>query len=55
MNTIGILKDTIMYAKGFDKVALKDTKGILTEANNHKWVKNFSTGKTNIENLCTRI
>ena len=28
-----------MYAKGFKKVALKDTKNVLTKANNHIWVK----------------
>ncbi len=28
-----------MYAKGFKKVALKDTKNVLNKANNHIWVK----------------
>lgn len=48
MNTVGIFKDAVMYARGFKKVALKDTKGVLTEVNNHKWIKNYTKDNLNI-------
>ena len=34
------INDLKMVCKGFKKVPLKDTKGVLTKANNFKWVKN---------------
>jgi len=36
---VRMLQNLALRAKGFKKVMLKDTKGVLTKANNFKWVK----------------
>ncbi len=35
-----------MYVKGYKKVNLKDTKGVLNSTNNHKWVKTSKKAQT---------
>ena len=45
---VGIIRDALMYAKGYKKVALRDTKGILNKTNNHKWVKETKAATTTV-------
>lgn len=48
MNSVGMFHNALMYAKGFKKIALKDTKGILNKTNNYKWVKETKNTTTTV-------
>ena len=48
MNTVNIFHEAMMHIRGFKKVKLNDTKGVLTETNNHKWVKDFSVDNIDV-------
>ncbi|MGN1153028.1 MAG: hypothetical protein ACI4S3_03295, partial [Candidatus Gastranaerophilaceae bacterium] len=44
-----------MVCKGFKKVPLRDTKGVLTKANNFKWVKNTKDAVETVLSSGTKI
>ncbi len=52
---VRMLQNLVMRANGFKKVMLKDTKGVLTNANNFKWVKETDSFVETILPTGTRV